>query len=135
MKTEISDAGAERAILLVDHGSRVPEAHVQLQRVAVALKDRLPGHYAAVEIAHMEIARPSIEEGIDACVAGGARFVLLIPCFFSKGRHLSQDIPLLVEKAREKHPHVALRIVPGLYEMEAFVDLLFSVAKDSEEST
>ena len=60
---------SEPAILLVDHGSRRPEANEQLESIAQLLRDRDPERI--VRVAHMEIASPTIAEGIAACVLQG----------------------------------------------------------------
>jgi sirohydrochlorin ferrochelatase len=120
-----------RALLLVDHGSRVESAHVQLERVADSLKIRLAevGKPTIVEIAHLEIASPDLEEAAAACVRQGAGEVLIIPCFLAQGRHLSRDIPALVRAAERTHPTVTFRVAPSLYELDAFVDLLMQTAE------
>ncbi len=71
-----------RAILLVDHGSRRPEANRVVEALAEALRGRAAEQVAAevqrrapdcvVRTAHLEVAPPSIGEGIDACVQAGA---------------------------------------------------------------
>jgi sirohydrochlorin ferrochelatase len=96
------------AILLVDHGSRVESANRLIENVAEAIRERRPE--SVVEFAHMEIASPSIAEGISACVAAGARSIDLHPYFLAAGRHTRESIPALVEKALEKHPGLEVRI-------------------------
>lgn len=55
----------------------------------------------------MEIAEPSIEQAFDRCVAAGAQKVVLHPFFLSPGRHVTADIPKLMNAAAERHPEVA----------------------------
>lgn len=97
-----------RAILLVDHGSRVESANRLIENVAEAIRERRPER--VVEFAHMEIASPSIAEGIAACAAAGARSIDLHPYFLAAGRHTSESIPALVDKALKKHPDLEVRI-------------------------
>lgn len=54
----------------------------------------------------MEIAEPTIAQAVQRCVDRGARRVVVAPYFLSKGRHIQQDIPTLVEEARQMHPGV-----------------------------
>lgn len=97
-----------RAILLVDHGSRRPAANRQLEALARELRARVPDR--VIEIAHMELAAPSVADGIDACVAAGAREIVVHPYFLAAGAHTSQDIPRLVEQAAARHPGLDVRI-------------------------
>ncbi|MCP4006500.1 MAG: hypothetical protein GY725_20170 [bacterium] len=48
----------KRAILLVDHGSRLPEANAQLTDVADAIRSRAPERIVAV--AHLDVGEPDI---------------------------------------------------------------------------
>ena len=105
-------AGAERAVVLVDHGSRAPEANALLDAVAERLRARLPDR--SVHVAHMEIASPDLEEAIEACVAEGAREVVVHPYFLAPGRHASRDIPRMAERAAARHPGVAVRVTEPL---------------------
>ncbi|PNH04072.1 Sirohydrochlorin cobaltochelatase [Tetrabaena socialis] len=101
-------AGAQQAkvdkvgVVIVDHGSRKKESNEMLVEFG-RLYGSLTGH-DIVEIAHMEIAEPTIEQAVGRCAARGARTVVVAPYFLSRGRHIQQDIPLLVAQAAEAHP-------------------------------
>lgn len=98
----------KRAILLVDHGSRREEANAHLAIVADAVRARLPGE--TVEIAHMEIAEPTIARGIANCVEAGAELIVVHPYFLGPGLHTHESIPKLVEAAARQHPDVKIRV-------------------------
>jgi sirohydrochlorin ferrochelatase len=101
-----------RALLIVDHGSGREEAHEHLERIAARVSELAPDWI--VRVAHMELASPSIEEGIESCVRNGADEVLIHPLFLVPGRHLAEDIPALVRKAGARHPAVRIRITKPL---------------------
>lgn len=50
----------------------------------------------------MEIAEPTIEQAMNTCIRKGARTIIVAPYFLSKGRHIQDDIPKLVNAARLK---------------------------------
>lgn len=102
----------QRALLLVDHGSRREEANAVLVRVAEMIR-RLSG-FPVVHYAHMEIAEPTISQGFDACVADGARQIIVHPYFLAPGAHYNEDIPRLVTEAAAKHPQVHWTITEPL---------------------
>lgn len=109
MTTETPDPATESAVLLVAHGSRVPESNAEIERLAVQLAQRLaPGR--AVSHAFLELTEPSIPEGIDALVRGGAKRIVVIPYFLSAGRHVGEDIPHLVQAARARHPGLSIEM-------------------------
>lgn len=101
-----------KALLLVDHGSKMPEANSLLEDVAAALRRR--GGFDVVHAAHMELAAPSVGEAFDACVAAGAKDVTVAQFFLAPGRHSTQDIPRLAEAAAKRHPGVAWRVTDPL---------------------
>jgi sirohydrochlorin ferrochelatase len=110
------------AILLVDHGSRRPEANAQLEALADAVRARDPER--VVTIAHMELAPPSIAEGVAACAAAGASEVLVHPYFLGPGNHTRHDVPRLVAEAQQQHPDLKLRISEPLGLHEKIVDVV-----------
>jgi sirohydrochlorin ferrochelatase len=102
-----------RVILVIDHGSRRPEAHDSLLAVAERIR-ALVDRRALVAIAHMEIATPSVAEAIDQCVAQGVNEVIAVPYLLAPGRHATEDIPRLVREAVAKHPGVSVRVTDPL---------------------
>lgn len=97
-----------RALVILDHGSRLPDAHAQLEEIAEALRKRAPSW--RVYTAHLELASPSLEEALDACAADGIKELILHPLFLLPGRHLREDIPTRVERARMRHPALEIRV-------------------------
>jgi len=100
------------ALLLVDHGSRLPAANQTLADVAALLR-RMTG-LTRVYLAHLELAEPSIADGIARAVEEGATAVVVHPYFLSPGRHSRRDIPRLVEEAARSFPGVEFRVTEPL---------------------
>lgn len=115
-------AGKKTAVLLVDHGSKRPEANALLAEVA-ALYARQTGA-PIVEYAHMELAEPTIPQGFARCVARGATHVVVGLFFLSPGRHSAHDIPALAAAAATEHPGVSFAVAPPLGLDPRLVDLL-----------
>jgi sirohydrochlorin ferrochelatase len=101
-----------RAVLLVDHGSRRAEANVQLEALVALVKARLPGCFVAG--AHLELAPPSVAEGLDACASAGATEIVIHPFFLAPGRHSAEDLPRLAREGAARHPGVSIRVGPPL---------------------
>jgi len=90
------------AILLMGHGSRVAEANRALDEIADMVARQ--GGFDIVEVAFREQHPPNIQSGIDACVARGARRILLYPYFLFAGAHVLEDLPEEMAEAAKRHP-------------------------------
>lgn len=118
------------AILLVDHGSRRPEANAQLETLAGELRARAPDRLVAV--AHLELAEPTIAQAIDACVVAGATEVVVHPYFLSPGMHTSRDIPRIVAEAAARHPGLRARVSAPLGLHPKLVDVVLERVREAE---
>jgi sirohydrochlorin ferrochelatase len=94
------------AILLMGHGSRVPEANDVLHTVAEMV--HAGTGFDIVEVAFREKHPPDIQEGIDRCIARGAERILLYPYFLYAGAHVLEDLPDEMEKAARRHPRLKM---------------------------
>ncbi len=123
-----------RAILLIDHGSRRAAANAQLAEIAEKLRANfeLRGEARIVEAAHMELAEPSIAAAFGQCIRAGATEVVAVPCMLSRGRHVTEDIPRLLEEAASNHPGVTFQVAAPLAEQAGFIELLRSAADAAE---
>jgi sirohydrochlorin ferrochelatase len=118
------------AILLVDHGSRRAEANALLEEMARRIRAREPDRI--VRIAHMELASPSIAEGVDACVGAGAQEIVVHPYLLGPGRHSSEDIPRRVREAAGRHPGVDVRVSEPLGVHEKLVDVILERVSEAQ---
>jgi len=99
----------KRAILIVDHGTRDETARMRLAELAAAVGESRPEWLVAH--AHMELAQPDFDSGIDALVTRGATEIYVHLHFLSAGYHVRESIPELVEKASQRH--TAIPIITG----------------------
>ena len=124
---------AERAILLVDHGSRRAEANLQLEEIARQVREREPGTIVAT--AHLEIAEPSVGEAVDACVRAGAQTIVIHPYFLGPGRHTREDLPRLIDAASLRHPGVVMHLSAPLGVHEKLVDVVLERVGECSKRT
>jgi sirohydrochlorin ferrochelatase len=113
-----------KAILLVDHGSRLDAANEMMNCMA-NLVQAMAGPDVVVRYAHMELAGPSIAAGVRQCVEAGATDLIVFPYMLSPGKHSTGDIPRMVAEAAEAYPALAVRVTSafGVHEKLAEVIL------------
>ncbi|MDW7709885.1 MAG: CbiX/SirB N-terminal domain-containing protein [Deferrisomatales bacterium] len=97
----------DAAIILLGHGSRLPEAIEGLGAVARQLADLLGP--VRVEVAFLQLRRPGLAEAADRCVAAGFRRVVVLPFFLFPGAHVREEIPRELERLTARHPGVEFR--------------------------
>jgi sirohydrochlorin ferrochelatase len=114
----------KRAVLLVDHGSRLPEANALLDAVAARVRERLPDRL--VRTAHLELAPPAIPDAIDACASEGAGEIVIAPWFLAPGAHTTRDLRRLAEEGERRHPGLRIACAGPLGSDERLVDVLLS---------
>jgi len=114
----------KRALLLVDHGSREPEAQAALARLAQQLRTRAPE--LTVYVAHLELAPPTIAEAIAACAADGVTELAVHPFFLAPGRHAAKDVPAQVAAAASAHPGLRIQLTPPLGSAAGIADLILA---------
>ena len=118
----MSAASGPTGLILIDHGSRLPEAHKHLADLANELRKRHPGR--SIAIAHLEVAAPSLRQSITKLVDDGVMRIDVFPLFLTPGNHLSRDLPALVREAARSFPDVELRLLPALGTLPGLVDLV-----------
>ena len=100
-------------LLLVAHGSRRDESNAEVKALANQLLSAESG-FADIDCAFLEIAQPSIPDGLRQLIAKGALEIVVMPYFLSAGRHVSSDIPAEIEQVRVEHPEINIRMAPYL---------------------
>jgi sirohydrochlorin ferrochelatase len=133
---------AGTAYLVIAHGTREEEGKEAFFRFVEELRASLPGR--RVEPAFLELCRPSIPEGIEACIRGGAGEIVILPLMLFPGRHINQDIPAAIQAAKREHPQVDFHYAGALalagrkpgkrFELKMF-ELLLSKLADLEGVT
>lgn len=112
---------SKRAVLLLGHGSKAGEANEILKKIADSIG--ASGGYGAVGHAFLQIAKPDFGEGLAAIAEKGFRDVTVMPYFLYTGLHVKEDIPGLIEAAKEKYADVKITLAGPLCFDQSLVDL------------
>ncbi len=103
-----------RSMLVVAHGSRRAESNDEVRELARLLDGQAGSSFEIVTCAFLELAEPSIPDGLRAAIAAGASEVVVMPYFLSAGRHVVTDIPREVDIVRAEYPDISITLAPYL---------------------
>lgn len=119
----------KKALLVAAHGSRKKVSNIEIHQLAnnILLKSQV---FDIVEACFLEIAKPSIPDGIKSCIEKNASEILIMPYFLAAGMHVIEDIPGIVDKERLKHKGVIIKSLPYFGSSPVIVDILKTLAEN-----
>lgn len=127
----MKECDTKSAVILLGHGSRVPDAGKNMHKVARGLQDKY-GH-DVVEVCYMSRLGPHFPETFEKCVRQGVTRVMVIPYFLHDGLHLVLDIPEMMQEMAEKFPNVEVILGKNLGYDKVLVDLVERRITDSQD--
>lgn len=111
----------QRPLLMIGHGTRDQDgrqAFLDFAQAYQALDTSRP-----VLPCFLELTGPTIQEGVDQCVAQGYTELSVLPILLFAARHNKFDVTNELDRARAKHPQVKFHygrhfgITPGILEL------------------
>lgn len=103
-----------KSLLVIAHGSRRAASNDEVRQLVERIANNEKSEFDDVSAAFLELADPSIPDGLEACIVRGAKEVVVFPYFLAAGRHVVEDIPNEVAPVMDKYPAVTVRIAPHL---------------------
>jgi precorrin-8X/cobalt-precorrin-8 methylmutase len=79
-----------KALLLIDRGSREPDAKEELAQLCNMIRDE--SEYAYVDHCFLEVIPPYIEEGINKCISNNVDSITVMPYFLYPGMKLKDSV-------------------------------------------
>ena len=99
-----------KALLLIAHGSRKKEANEEIGNLARELADQ-DESFDLLEHAFLELAEPSIEDGVHSLINQGAQEIVVLPYFLAYGAHVGRDIPDAIDALSQTFTDVSFSIL------------------------
>jgi sirohydrochlorin cobaltochelatase len=110
------------AIVLFAHGSRDPAWQRPMLAVAQRIRDLCP--HAWVACAYLELTEPSLPQAVAQAVQAGHVHIRVVPMFLGVGKHVREDLPLLMAQLQAQHPDVQFDLQAAVGEQAAVLDTL-----------
>ncbi len=102
------------SLLIIAHGSRRAASNDEVRQLADQVRSQPDHAYDHIETAFLELAEPSIPQGLAALASRGATEIVAFPYFLAAGTHVAQDIPEAIAEFSATHPAVTVRLTPHL---------------------
>lgn len=110
-----------KAIMLLGHGSKAPEANETLRKVAASVQER--GGYGMVLPAFLQMEKPDFQEAADILVARGFDDITVMPYFLYMGLHVTKDLPAEMEEAQKRHKGLKVGLTQNLGFHDKLIDI------------
>ncbi|MCW1969622.1 MAG: sirohydrochlorin chelatase [Anaerolineae bacterium] len=124
----------EHGLVLIGHGSQHPETTGEFHQFAQSLAVRLGIH---VQPCFLEFNDPPIAEAIRQCVQMGLTQITVLPLFLSAGVHQKNDVPNIINEARQQWPHVRFQYCAPIgvqyHTLSAMSDRLSAATRPNEQ--
>ncbi len=120
-----------RVLVIAAHGSRLESSNAEVRRMAGAVAATSQGRFEAVALGFLELTTPLLAEVLDEQVRAGARELVIVPYLLAAGRHVTSDIPAIVQATRERHPEISIRVTAHAGLAPGMANLLLDLADPS----
>lgn len=123
------------ALLMVAHGSRRQAANEEFFEHVAATAAQAGNRYSDVCGAFLELAEPSIVQGLTALMNKGHSEIYILPCFLNRGRHVAEDIPEDIAAFTSQYPQVNVHCLPYIGSEPRYLSMLADLAEQALQTT
>ncbi len=102
----------KQAVILLGHGSIREQANAEVREMWRMLAEQLPD--LQISGSFVEVAEPTLEQEVGRLAAQGVERIVIVPMFLTRGNHLSNGIPRILEKLRQQYGHIRIELTRHL---------------------
>lgn len=121
-----------KVLLVVAHGSRRESSNNEVRELAKQLAQQT-ADFDLIDCAFLEIAEPSIPQGLEMQITRGAKEIVVMPYFLAAGRHVVEDIPKEVASIQQSFEHIEIRISPHLGLSQNISGAILELANENDD--
>ena len=111
------------AIVLFAHGSRDEAWALPFREIQRRLKSKQPTQ-TAVELAFLEIMKPSLEQAVTELVEAGHKRITVAPVFMAQGAHLKRDLSQIIDAVRAEHRSIKIELLPAIGDVDSVLEAI-----------
>ncbi len=114
-------------LVLFAHGSRNINWRNPFDALLHKIHNKIPSNNC-IELAFLELMRPSLEECIENLVQKQCLNITIAPLFLGKGGHIEKDLPHMLEVIHNKYKiqniHIQIKLLPITGERDNVLDFI-----------
>ncbi len=100
-----------KALILIAHGSKKEKSNEEFRELVDEIKNLNSNKYEKIETAFLEFVTPSIEDIVKDLVIQNIKTITFYPYFLNSGKHVSIDIPNIVNTLKIKYPNIEFNVL------------------------
>lgn len=120
----------KQSIIIIGHGSKSAEAIEDFNFIVDSTRKKTEDY--EVYGAHMEIAKPSLEEVVAELSTAHARKIVVVPYFLFNGNHIKFDIPAKIKNLKEQYPHLEFKLGSPIGKEALMAEIMLKKALDTD---
>lgn len=102
----------EHAVILLGHGSIREQANIEVRVMWAMMQKQLPE--LDIRGCFVEVAEPTLEQAIIQLANEGKKRIVIVPMFLTRGNHLSNGIPRILDAMRETYQDIQIDLTNHL---------------------
>ena len=102
----------KKAVVLLGHGSIRESANVEVRAMWAMMQAQLPD--LDIRGSFVEVAEPALEQVIEQLANEQVEQIVIVPMFLTRGNHLSNGIPRILDAMAEKYPNIKIDLTKHL---------------------
>ena len=113
---------AAPALIALAHGSRDPRSAATITELVEEVRRLRPD--LRVEVAFLELAKPSFDTAVNKLVRAGFDEIVVVPLLLTEAYHAKVDVPTTVAEAMARHEGLKIRVTDVLGLEQRFLEVL-----------
>lgn len=119
-------------IIILSHGSRLPEAQATLQRITALVSSGVDESFI-VDGAALQFNQPDLPTAISRVVERGAKQVVVVPLFLYLGLHMQRDIPEILAEEKNRYPGVRISMAEHIGADPRLLDIIMDRVREASK--
>ena len=120
------------AIIILSHGSRLPEAQATLQRITAMVSSGVDKKFIVAGAA-LQFNQPDLPAAIARVVEQGSQQIVVVPLFLYLGLHMQRDIPEILAEQKNRYPGVKISMAEHIGADPRLLDIIMDRVKEASK--